>query len=306
MLGVVFATRARLEPLLCRVAQLAAAFTYRQCVSLRSTHPTLHGLTEAINQVIRRPAGEHHRLNKAMATALTDEDMLLEAFSIIDKIPDLDEAIAKLRDILNVDHLVYHSSKLGASPSADPYVRTTYPASWIKRYLQMGYIDVDPVIREGFLRTLPFDWGELKIQGAAEVAFLTDALGHGVGPRGLSIPVQSKHGHRALFSISFSRSENEWSDFVKANLATLVQIANRIHRRAIIEVFGEDRPHLTTRELECLRWIARGKDTSEIAIILNISSHTARDYLKSARYKLDSVSSAQAVSKAVKLGLLML
>jgi DNA-binding CsgD family transcriptional regulator len=71
-------------------------------------------------------------------------------------------------------------------------------------------------------------------------------------------------------------------------------------------VFGEDRPHLTNRELECLRWVARGKDTSEIAIILNISPHTARFYLKSARYKLDCVSSAQTVSKAVKLGLLII
>jgi DNA-binding CsgD family transcriptional regulator len=41
-------------------------------------------------------------------------------------------------------------------------------------------------------------------------------------------------------------------------------------------------------------------------VILNISSHTARDYLKSARFKLDCVTSAQAVSKAVKLGLLIL
>jgi len=39
---------------------------------------------------------------------------------------------------------------------------------------------------------------------------------------------------------------------------------------------------------------------------LDISAHTARDYLKSARYKLDSVTSAQAVTKAVKLGLLIL
>jgi DNA-binding CsgD family transcriptional regulator len=39
---------------------------------------------------------------------------------------------------------------------------------------------------------------------------------------------------------------------------------------------------------------------------LNISPHTVRDYLKSVHYKLDCVTSAQAVSKAVKLGLLTL
>jgi len=240
-----------------------------------------------------------------MATTVPDEEMLLEAYALIDTTPDMEVTIIKLRDFLNIDHLVYHSSKLGASPSADPYVRLTYPASWIKRYLQMGYIDVDPVVREGFLRTLPFDWSELKIESDAEWAFLADALAHGVGPRGLSIPVQSKYGHRALFSISSARSEAEWINFVKTTQSALIQIANRVHRRVIGEVFGEDRPHLTVRELECLRWIARGKDTSDIAIILDISPHTARYYLKSARHKLDSVTSAQAVSKAVKLGLLI-
>jgi DNA-binding CsgD family transcriptional regulator len=246
------------------------------------------------------------RGSETMATGDPDQPLLLEAFSMIDDTPEMDETIQKLRDLLNVDHLVYYSSKMGTSPSADPYVRATYPAAWIKRYLQMGYVDIDPVMREGFLRTLPFDWNDLKIESAAEVAFLADALSHGVGPHGMCIPVQSKHGHRGLLSLSFSRSENQWIEFVKTNRVALIQIANRIHRRVISEVFGEDRPHLTTRELECLRWISVGKDASEIAIILDISPHTARDYLKSARYKLDCVTSAQAVSKAVKLGLLTL
>jgi DNA-binding CsgD family transcriptional regulator len=248
---------------------------------------------------------DRSRLDEDMATTVPDEERLLEAYAIIEDTPEMEATITKLRDLLNVDHLVYHSSKLGASPSVDPYIRLTYPASWIKRYLQMGYVDVDPVVREGFLRTLPFDWSELKIQSAAEASFLADALAHSVGPRGFSIPVQSKHGHRALFSISFSRSEDEWKTFLKSSQPTLIEIANRVHRRVINEVFGDDRPHLTPRELECLRWIARGKDSSEIAVILDISPHTARFYLKSARHKLDSVTSAQAVSKAVKLGLLI-
>lgn len=241
-----------------------------------------------------------------MASDLPDDKMLTEAFSIIENAPDTQVAVTKLRDLLNVDDVVYHTSRFGASPSADPYIRLTYPASWIKRYLQMGYGDVDPVVREGFLRTAPFDWSELTIQSAAEAVFFSDAVAHAVGPHGFSIPVQSKHGHRALFSVSSSRSEQEWINFLAAAKPALIQIANRLHRRVISEVFGEDRPHLTARELECLRWIGSGKDASEIAVILNISPYTTREYLKSARHKLDCVTSAQAVSKAVKLGLLIL
>jgi DNA-binding CsgD family transcriptional regulator len=39
---------------------------------------------------------------------------------------------------------------------------------------------------------------------------------------------------------------------------------------------------------------------------LKISPHTTREYLKSVHYKLDCVTSAQAVSKAIQLGLLTL
>lgn len=234
------------------------------------------------------------------------DEKLAAAFSIIDATDDIEETVRKLRDLLGVDHLVYHSSKLGASPSADPYIRLTYPGSWIKRYLTMGYIDVDPVLREGFLRTLPFDWSELEIKTEREMAFLMDALSHGVGPFGMSIPVRSKHGHRGLVSLSAAGPQETWAAFCKENLATLIEVANRLHRRVIKDVFGEDHPHLTDRELECLRWVAQGKDAGAIATILAISPHTARDYLKSARFKLDCVSSAQAVSKAVKLGLLAL
>jgi LuxR family transcriptional regulator, quorum-sensing system regulator CinR len=233
------------------------------------------------------------------------EEKLAAAYSLIDQTTDLGVTIGKLRDLTGVNHIVYHSSKFGASPSADPFIRLTYPDAWIKRYLQMGYIDVDPVIREGFLRILPFDWRELTIQSEAELAFLMDALAHHVGPYGYSIPVQSKNGHRALFSVSYSGPEDEWREFLQHSQQSLIQIAHRTHTWVMRNIFDEIRPHLTTREIECLRLISLGKNTSEIAVILSISPHTARDYLKSSRFKLDCVTSAQAVSKAVKLGLLI-
>ena len=58
------------------------------------------------------------------------------------------------------------------------------------------------------------------------------------------------------------------------------------------------------RELECLRWVAKGKTYIEVAMILNISDHTVRTYLKTARMKLGSVTLAQAASEAQILGLL--
>jgi DNA-binding CsgD family transcriptional regulator len=241
-----------------------------------------------------------------MASEAFDEAKLPEAFSIIDETPDMEATVARLRDLIGVDHVVYHSSKLGTSPSVDPYIRLTYPAAWIKQYLQMNYVDLDPVLREGFQRTLPFDWSELKPSNDREVAFMLDALAHGVGPYGLSIPLRSKRGHRGLFSLSSSGSEEAWRAFRRISLPAVIDVANRLHRRVIREVFGEEHVHLTRREVECLHWTSLGKDAVEIGLILSLSPHTVRDFLKSARFKLDCATSAQAVSKATKLGLLVL
>jgi DNA-binding CsgD family transcriptional regulator len=232
------------------------------------------------------------------------DTILTRAFAIVESEPDMKSAIVSLRDILEIDHLVYHSSRLGVSPASDPYIQLTYPPDWIKRYLEMGYVNLDPVLREGFSRTLPFDWSELKPSGEAETAFFYDALCHGVGPHGMSIPVRSKQGHRGLFSLSFSGDLEAWRQFRERKSMMAVEIANRVHVRVVREVFGEDRVHLTRREVDCLRLVSLGKGSTDISLILGLSAHTVRDYLKSARYKLDCVTVAQAASRAIKLGFL--
>jgi antirestriction protein ArdC len=41
-------------------------------------------------------------------------------------------------------------------------------------------VNVDPIIREGFIRQMPFDWREVEVPHAAH-EFLLDAQEHGVG-----------------------------------------------------------------------------------------------------------------------------
>lgn len=71
-----------------------------------------------------------------------------------------------------------------------------------------------------------------------------------------------------------------------------------------LEDEGQPAERLSRREIECLRWSAAGKSSEEIAIILDLSSHTVDSYLKSAMRKLDSVNRMQAVARAFRLRLL--
>jgi Autoinducer binding domain len=163
-----------------------------------------------------------------------DDDLLRQAFAIVEGVPDTEVVINKLRDLLDVDHVAYVLLK----PGAAPYVRLTYPASWILRYLQKGYTTIDPISREGSKRTLPFKWSEIPITDSTESSFLEDAVSYGIGPHGYSIPLK-EHGYRGLFSISFSRSEQEWTDFLQTNENILDRVAAQLHRRVVGEVLGD-------------------------------------------------------------------
>ena len=62
--------------------------------------------------------------------------------------------------------------------------------------------------------------------------------------------------------------------------------------------------YLTSREIECLTWAARGKTDQEIAVILAFSPSTARFHIENASQKLNAVTRTQAVAKAAQLGII--
>jgi DNA-binding CsgD family transcriptional regulator len=218
----------------------------------------------------------------------------------------VEKAVVLIRDNYGLDHATYHHARIIGDIDA-PYVKSTYPAQWLARYLLRGYLHVDPVVREGFSRQLPFDWRELTMTRDAHDLML-DALAHGLGGFGYSIPLVDKQVRRALFSINSGMPADEWDTFIKRHARGLAELAARIHRMAISELYGgrDPVPQLGPRELECLTWAARGKDYKAIAQILSISENTVRDYLKTARLRLDGATIAQAVAKAIKLQLIRL
>jgi DNA-binding CsgD family transcriptional regulator len=63
------------------------------------------------------------------------------------------------------------------------------------------------------------------------------------------------------------------------------------------EIKMRDESGLTNREMECLYWASRGKNTTETAIILGISYWTVRWYLKQVREKLDCCTVTQAIAQ---------
>lgn len=61
---------------------------------------------------------------------------------------------------------------------------------------------------------------------------------------------------------------------------------------------------ITPREAECLYWSSKGKNSAEIADIMNISKYTVTEHKKSIMLKLNSKNMVNAVYKAIKYNLI--
>lgn len=225
----------------------------------------------------------------------TDSD--LEKFDLATSVLDALHAIVSL---LPICHAVYHASNIKQTLVDQPYVRATYSDQWITRYLLRGYVSIDPVVKRGFKSHLPFFWHEIEFTDVNVLSFIQDAQAYEVGQSGLSVPIIDKHGRRALFSVSSDMPPEAFYKAMQTEIELLSECAHIIHRRVVEIELGEEfvRPILSPRETECLKWIARGKDAQAVAIILNISDHTVRDYLKSAKNKLGAITLPQAIHKA--------
>jgi DNA-binding CsgD family transcriptional regulator len=225
----------------------------------------------------------------------------------IDESPDVQSAVETLQERYDLGHVTYHLAQadFGDLQFDSPFVRTTYPALWVRQYLVKDYIKVDPIIKEGLQRDLPFDWSEVTI-GPEAIDMMKDFQAHGLGMQGLSIPLKDKSGRRALLSFNGRGDERDWNSHVVRFRREWIELANALHRKAIVELYGDTDPApvLSPRELETLVWTARGKDYKEIAKIVDVSEHTIRTYMRSTRFKLNCSNLTQSVAKAIKLRLI--
>ena len=89
----------------------------------------------------------------------------------------------------------------------------------------------------------------------------------------------------------------------------LVSAIRRILTERNVFIEDEQRPPLpdsplTPREIDVLRWLARGKSREETSVILGVSLETVKTHAKSILAKLEVQNTAAAVARAFELGLL--
>lgn len=225
----------------------------------------------------------------------------LEQASALEQIQGL---IVELRDNFKIDHVVYH----WVSADGEQYGFGTYDPVWVQRYVDKEYLRVDPVVIGCFQRFHPVDWKSLDWGSKAARAFRLDAVEHGVGNQGFSVPIRGPNGQFALFTLSHHCDDAAWEKFTKDNQRDILLIAHYLNQKAL-ELEGRRQPDpvrpLSPREIDTLTYLAMGYGRGQIADLLSISEHTLRAYIESARFKLGAANTTHAVARALGEGMIV-
>ena len=182
-----------------------------------------------------------------------------------------------------------------------------YPIEWQARYLERGYMAIDPTVSYSQANTDPVVWDEAFFQKTYSLEMLEEARTFGLG-YGMSLPVHEVLGVKSMMSLArdqaLDRDPVEAERLVAAGkvLSSCVHFAYRKLLRDDLQ--GRIEHPLTPQEREALRWLALGKTSSEIGMILNISEGTAIFHVKNLMQKLDVSNRPQAVAVAFRMGLI--
>ena len=190
---------------------------------------------------------------------------------------------------------------------SDVIIVDNTPTAYSGAYLDPKSGRMDPVTRHCRSETVPIIWDQ------------TTYVGHGVGElwehqaaygyrTGIAMALHLPDGKH--FCLGVDRDQdlpddpNELQRLV-ADLQLFAVHAQDTAMRILIPAEQQaERPSLTPRELEVLRWTMEGKTAWEVGAVLGITERTAVLHLSNAMRKLACVSKHQAVLKALKLGLI--
>ncbi|MEA9557477.1 autoinducer binding domain-containing protein [Xanthomonas nasturtii] len=214
-------------------------------------------------------------------------------------------------NIHRISPLISHSH---LASDSQRFLITNYPQDWLSYYFWEKYDTIDPVIellssKSGFV-----DWDNIKdLSGLSkrQAGVMMEARGVGLSS-GITFPLLAEFGESVAISlVPQGLAEKER---LISSISEIYILAQCFHHRARKILFGQSMKEissrrktlLSSREVDVLTWIAKGKTAAEIAQILEISKKSVDFYTETAREKLYSENRAHAVVKAIILGLIEL
>jgi DNA-binding CsgD family transcriptional regulator len=181
------------------------------------------------------------------------------------------------------------------------------PLAFEQGFEDMGMARRDPVMQHCRRQTVPIIWSQKTYldRGVIELWDVQAQYGY---RNGIAMSLHLPEGRH--FTLGVDRDQDLPSDHgeltrIVADLQLFAVHAQDTAMRVLVsEALQPERPALTPRELDVLRWTMDGKTAWETGALLSINERTAVQHLQNAMKKLHCTSKHQAVLKALRLGLI--
>ncbi len=214
-----------------------------------------------------------------------------------------DELWAQLKEIVARDgftNLAVFRVGMNSEP-AFSVIHDETPAA-ILRVVHEDHAGIDhPLVALAMKQLEPFSIADAARAPSTTVRqrqALAPLLGTRDAIEGWTIPVACSQDVRGV--VVFAGQTPDMSSLVCSTLHLLAHLAFR-KGEEMEETPLAAGPGLTAREIECLRWVARGKTDGEIAVILSIRPRTARFHIENAKRKLGVAKRIHAVAEALRI-----
>jgi DNA-binding CsgD family transcriptional regulator len=181
------------------------------------------------------------------------------------------------------------------------------PSNYVEPYSDLAGCRRDPVLQHCKRQTMPIIWDQETYveHGAGDLWEQQASYGYRTG---IAMALHLPEGKHFLLGVDRDQplpaDPNELQRIV-ADLQLFAVHAQDSAMRLLVPLAQQpERPSLTPRELEVLRWTMDGKTAWEVGAVLGISERTAVLHVCNAMRKLGCVNKHQAVLKALRLGLI--
>jgi DNA-binding CsgD family transcriptional regulator len=181
------------------------------------------------------------------------------------------------------------------------------PAAYLDSAADPIFAGRDPVMQHCRVQSMPIVWDQRTYvhQGAGELWEQQASFGYVTG---IAMALHMPEGRHFLLGVDrdvpLPNDPQELQRTV-ADLQLFAVHAQDVAMRILVpEALQPERPALTPRELEALRWTMDAKTAWEVGAIMGISERTAVLHISNAMHKLGCNNKHQAVLKALRLGLI--
>lgn len=247
-----------------------------------------------------------------MQKPIADDPLLslTESLSGITCVNEVWQRAGKFFESNGIDCPIYMFMRPSA-PQHRPLALANMPSWWMDYYLDEDRARHDPFFKTcttytAFMTGADYLDDNVHMLEKDEIRFIQEASETGVRS-GLSSPVKLINpGHFGGWNFGSSLKRAEFDKITQLHGQTLrlagFIIHDHLQEAAFRQIDQKPAGLLSSRERECLLWLASGLKSAQIAERLNLALVTVDMHFKNARKKLNAATREEALAKAIMSG----